>query len=197
MPTTRTPRTPHHAPLAVGAALAAIAVLTGCTSLTPGAVTAEQVLADGAVSDAEYRSAIDSVAACIQAAGWQASTPQPAADRVRLTIGVSPKDTADPTEEEPQIDAALATHDQCFTNDTTRIEAMYLAQHVPTGTAREQMLTELLVCLDHAGIPDVARHAREQQIVTAITRHGGDTANAGFGCLDRYQLAFTQPQTPA
>ena len=112
-----------------------------------------RIIADGIITEAEYRSAVDAAGECMVERGWNASA-SPREDELTfaLTVDGSAKgmSEADLEAEQARMDADA---DECTRGTTSPLEMAFMDSRVLTGEEREQAFGEFVQCLDDVGIP--------------------------------------------
>lgn len=173
----------------LGVTAALVVSLAGCTGddepSLGSTVTQVDVLADGEVTAAEYRRAIDAHAACINESGFEATEPHLAADGLIWQIGVS-------ATSESQDVAVQAVLDGCYDQYVDDVEREYFQANVPTGAERDALFEKLIGCLADVGVNGVTRLDTEEEIVRAIAEQQADDMSPGLWCLDDYRLVFPE-----
>jgi hypothetical protein len=175
-------------------ACAVLVVLVAACSRDGGrAATQDNALADGTVTTAEYRSAIDATTACVEEAGYSAAAHLRSDGLIfSIGVGLGPGQAGD----SDAGDAAQAALDRCFTQYAYDVERHYFLEHVPTGAERDAMFDDLLSCLTGAGVTGLTRASTEEEIVGAIWTQYPDAPEAGMDCLDQYRFVFPEGWYP-
>ena len=166
-----------------------MALLAGCGAggSGPGGDQQTDPLADGVVTEAEYRATIDAVAACLNEKGWQTRPPRLELDGIRLGVEI-----VLPDDSEASLDGSQAARDACFGTREAKIERQYFKQHVPTGAARDAMMVKLLSCLENVGVTGLTPASEEQVIVAAIAKQLPQDMSPGLLCVEKYSVLFPE-----
>jgi hypothetical protein len=140
----------------VGVVALVLALTTGCSSGADSGVRAAAepskatyppsqawALADGMVTDAEYRSATTKFTACIKKAGLRVTTPQISPiDGITLLYDIA--ETGDPDKWSKNVEA-------CSETEVSQIESEYLAGHRQLMDPRLRIA--VTACLSAKGFP--------------------------------------------
>lgn len=112
-----------------------------------------RIIADGIITDAEYRSAVDAAVECMVERGWNASA-SPREDELTfaLTVDGSAKGMSEADLEAEQARMDLDA-DECTRGTTSPLEMAFMDSRVLTGEERERAFDEFVQCLDDVGIP--------------------------------------------
>lgn len=181
--------------IALVTVFAALGALGGCARHNDiDSPAREQAPADGIVTLAEYRGAIEAEARCVQEAGYQTSSIKPKPDGIMLDFSISVPAGID--WEQFDEDAASSAKDSCYEQYARVVERQYFQQNIPTGTERDAMFDAMLQCLNDAGVTGLTRSDSEQDVVASIVAQLPDDLAAGFACMDRYTFVFPDGQYP-
>lgn len=188
-------RTPIRWVALVGSVLVA-AACSSTTEGSPGANVPEgisdfqkELLADGIVTDAEYRRAVEAARECVEKDGWETSEVRAGRHDYDLGFGVRFTGDHDPT-------AADASMDRCHEEYQATVYWVYAQSKVVPLEEREALAEELRQCLLAVGVEDVPYDPidpREEPIVQSIvnTFHIDDPRfGESLDCLGRYEPLF-------
>jgi len=152
-----------------------------------------QIIADGVITDAEYRSAVDAAVECMVERGWNASA-SPREDQLTfaLTVDGSAKgmSEADIEAEQARMDADA---NECARGTTSPLEMAFIDSRVLTGEERERAFTEFLECLDDVGVsvedPAALMTMSEAELAGSLSESADYDQWAG--CLTAAPLLFS------
>lgn len=195
-------------PAAVAALLAAALLLSGCASTKKPESPAERttiygfplsdyqrkVLADGVVTDAEYRAAVEAQRGCVIREGFQAGDITRQTDGVQLTFTFGTCTLGEDCT--ANREASMAAFDKCGIEYVYALEAKITNQSIPTGADAEREFTKVTACLDKAGVTGVLRSDQEgdvhQRIERALPDENSLARRAAEGCMNSTFL-YTRP----
>lgn len=172
-------------------------IAAGCaTGASPRASVPEgtsdfqrRLLADGVVTDAEYRQAVEATRECVEADGWETSEIRVGSSGWDLGFGLVFEGDHDPT-------AADASYDRCSEEHQSEVYWVYAQSQVVPVEEREALAEELRQCLLAVGVEDFPYDPidpREEPVVQAIvdTFHIDDPRfGDSLDCLGRYVTLF-------
>lgn len=157
----------------------------------------EDILADGIVTLAEYRSAVQAGADCIVADGWSVSelySPNEAfAGDLSVRIEFSVSGHADDTA--ATVESRQDRIDDCYSAFIDPVEGRYLFSQAPTGKEREEKLAVFLHCMTEAGIENLQPDFTETQFVAAITstyEFDSEEGMRAFSCVHQHPLLWPE-----
>jgi hypothetical protein len=194
------------ASVAVAVLLAAALLLAGCSSAKKPESLAERttifgfplsdyqrkILADGFVSQAEYRAAVEAQRDCVIREGFRAGDITPDVDGVHLhfTFGTCTLGTDCSANRE----ASMAAFDKCGFEYVYAIEAKVTNQAIPTGADAEREFAKVALCLKDAAVPGVLRSDKEedvhQRIERALPDENSPERGAADGCMNSTMLYY-------
>jgi hypothetical protein len=196
----------RHASAAVAVLLAAALLLAGCSSAKKPESLAERttifgfplsdyqrkILADGYVSPAEYRAAVEAQRDCVIHAGIHAGDITEDIDGVHLHFGVG--ECPPGGDCQVAFKVAQAAFDKCGFEYVYAIEAKVTNQAIPTGADAEREFAKVALCLKEAGVPGVLRSDKEEDVHQRIGRALPDENSlqrrAADGCMYSTLLYF-------
>jgi len=193
----------------VGAALLAVTLLlTGCGSAKKPESLAERttiygfslsdyqrkILADGVVTEAEYRAAVEADRDCVIHEGVYAGPITLAPNGVHLSFGVGGCSAGENCE---AIRAAgEAAFDKCGSEYVSAVEAALSNQSIPTGAEAEREFDKVAACLAKAGVIGVQRSDKEVDVYQRIARALPDENSLARGAADDCMQATFLYWTP-
>lgn len=187
---------------AAALALTGALVFAGCSADEPGSTresllevwtatgrTAsafqEGIIADGVITEAEYLSAVDAAARCMEDKGWEVGKPSPRPDGITYDFATGA--TGGDLETEPernQID-----YNECADGTIDPLEMAYFEANLFTGEERERAYRELAECLAANGVDGVVDGATLSEV--SILLQEADASDAAHMCVDRSGRLFS------
>lgn len=144
---------------------------------------------DGEVTLVEYHRALERARTCVEEAGFTPTGIQPEANGVLWTFGISDL-TDDETEKAGEIS------DACIDKYAYEAEKGYFLANVPTGTERDELMSNVIECLESVGVSNVSPTDTREEITTKIV----DTLpeyGPGLMCLEQGLALFPEVLYPS
>ena len=177
-----------------GFGLLLMVLMAGCSapvlSTAPTGFDPAEALADGTVSDAEYRLAKEAELRCMQGRGWETSDLRLRPDGVTLGFSVADVDGKD----------SSADSGECGIQYSADVEMAYMDQHRLTGAEKEAALDSLFQCFVDVPVEGVLRSDSSKQLLRKASTQYPDVDSEQFSaaldCMYRHQWAITDQDDP-
>lgn len=136
------------------------------------------------VTLAEYKQALEATKSCVNEAGFETSDLRVSPDGVLWGFQISSSGPGD--------ESGIEAYDQCRPIHLEEIERAYFAANIPTGAKRDELVTEMIECLESAGVEGVTHAMVETEIVSAIVEQFPNDYTPGLLCLENARMAFPE-----